>query len=166
MDAEGGEVTTYKPDDTLTVKDVIKYERMIVTKSWIDMDKGTMTVILEPAPEEEPDPNSQEAFLKRYDKRKKELRDTLEAKGTDYSGKVDRHANFKAFYFMTQGIPIVMTPLMSCLVRQLDKIQRAINLHINGQAYVKGETMADTLKDNAGYADIAQDIWEMEENED
>jgi len=109
---------------------------------------------------------SKDEFLIRYDKRCKELRDVLEAKGSDYSGDIDRHANFKLITHITQDRPMVMNAVISCLIRQLDKIQRAINLFINDKAEVSSESMTDTLKDNIGYAHIAADIWEEMKKED
>ena len=78
------------------------------------------------------------------------ISDTLYKKGSDYSGDEDIFRNFELFYFITRGKPIVVTPLISCLIRQLDKIQRAINLELSGDNNV-GETKEDTLLDSIGY---------------
>lgn len=88
------------------------------------------------------------------------IMDTLMNKGADYSGDYDRFANFKLITAITGDRPIVMTPLLSCKIRQLDKIQRCINLLISGEAAVSEEKMDDTLLDDIGYGYIGYGIWQ------
>lgn len=142
-------------------EDIIIGHNMIVEKVYANPD-GSVSIVMR---EYDENMSSSDKFLHRFDKRNRELRQLLKDKGSDYSGDEDRHRNFKLVHFITCGKPLVITPLVSCLIRQLDKIQRAFNLLLSGKAHVKGETMKDTLKDNTGYANIAEDVWEVEENE-
>ena len=136
---------------------------LIVEKVVTNPD-GSVSLIMRKCSDE--NMTNSEKFLHRFDRRNRELRQLLKDKGSDYSGDEDRHRNFKLVHFITCGKPIVITPLVSCLIRQLDTIQRAFNLLLSGKAHVKGETMKDTLRDNTGYSNIAEDTWEMEEKKD
>lgn len=98
-------------------------------------------------------------FLKVIDEASKKIAEVLMNKGADYSGDYDRLANMKLMSVITGDRPIIMSPLLSCLIRQLDKIQRAVNLLINGEAIISDEKMEDTLLDNIGYGYLDYAAW-------
>lgn len=90
---------------------------------------------------------TQEQFIQRLGELYKSNVAISKAKNSDYAGKDDPFANFKACE--TFGV----TAATGIIVRMTDKLSRASNL-ISRQAAVKDESILDTLSDLANYAMI------------
>jgi hypothetical protein len=95
---------------------------------------------------------TQAEFLQEFEDIGNSALGTVRRKNRDYAGDRDAFHNFRAIELLTDG---KITTEAGMIVRLTDKYLRAINLILSDRAPdVVDESIADTLKDMANYANI------------
>jgi|GEM_PF-5011687 len=102
---------------------------------------------------------TQKEFLELFDREVALMRETLVAKGNDYSGgDSDTLANFK----MTEKLGLADADT-GLLIRMVDKIQRVKSFLQRGELSVKNESAKDAVRDIIGYSFLELALMEEKE---